>query len=349
MRNLLKIGDETIAPGEHKLIKLPLPELYVHSSISMPVQVIHGRKPGPRLFISAAIHGDEINGVEIIRRLLRTKYMKQMKGTLLAVPVVNVFGFISQARYLPDRRDLNRAFPGSAKGSMASRIAHTFMKEIVTGCTHGIDLHTGTVGRENFPHIRAKVVDASETEKMAKAFGIPVILNAEFRDGSLRQAVFDYNIPVLLYESGEALRFDEISIRAGVRGIIGVMSHIGMLPSRRGKKEPTQPLIAKSSVWVRAPHSGILRSVLPLGGKVEKDETLAVISHPFGLQEYEVKSTASGIIIGEGNLPLVHEGEALFNIASFSKPKNIEEIVDNFHDQIDPLTTKGPSGEPPII
>jgi len=153
----------------------------------------------------------------------------------------------------------------------------------------------------------------------------------------------------LIYESGEALRFEEISIRAGVKGIIRVMGHIGMLPPVKGFKKHSEPLIAESSVWVRAPHSGILRSVVQLGSKVEKDDTLAVISHPFGLHEYEVKSTAPGIIIGKSNLPLIHEGEALFNIASVSKPKKIKEIVDNFHGQIDPLTTKSPSGEPPIV
>ncbi len=349
MADTILLGDVRIAAGEQKFIDLPLPTLYSHSPVSLPVKVINGRRPGPVLFVSAAIHGDEINGVEIIRRLLNFKQIKNIKGALIAVPVVNVYGFLSQSRYLPDRRDLNRSFPGSETGSMAARLAYTFMQEIVSQCTHGIDLHTGAIGRENLPQIRAKVLDDLETRQMACAFGMPVILNAELRDGSLREAVAEHNIPVLLYEAGEALRFDELAIRAGVKGVLNVMRHIGMLPKRKPNKNLSEPLIVKVSQWVRAPQSGILRAIRPLGAQVAKDDIIGWIADPFGNREEEVQASVSGIIIGKTNLPLVHEGEALFNIARFTEPDDAAESVEVFQEEHDPLNDELPNNEPVIV
>ncbi len=349
MADAFQLGDFSVAPGQQTSIDLPLPSLYSHSPISMPVHVINGRRDGPVLFVSAAVHGDEINGVEIIRRLLQTKQIKRIKGTLIAVPVVNVYGFVTQSRYLPDRRDLNRSFPGSEKGSMAGRLAYTFMQEIVSKCTHGIDLHTGTVGRANLPQIRAKVIDAPEVYAMAQAFGAPVILNAEFRDGSLREAVNEFGIPVLLYEAGEALRFDEVSIRAGVKGVMRVMRHLGMLSSSRYSKQLKETLIAKSSQWVRAPQSGILRAIAPLGARVQEGEKIGWVANPFGAEEEAVKATVSGIIVGKTNLPLVHEGEALFHIARFDELGEVVESVETFQDEHDPLTDEGLASQEPVI
>ncbi len=345
----IQLGEISIAPGEQKTLELPLPTLYSHSPVFLPVHVINGRRPGPVLFICGAIHGDEINGVEIIRRLLKNKLLARMKGALIAIPVVNVYGFVNRSRYLPDRRDLNRSFPGSENGSMASRLAHTFMQEIVMQCSHGIDLHTGTVGRENLPHIRAKVIDSPETAQMAKAFATPVIINAEMRDGSLRQAVTEHQIPTLLYEAGEALRFDEVAIRAGVKGIMRVMRHLGMLAKTRKVKPQPEPLISSSSLWVRAPQSGILRTIVGLGANVLENEVLGWVADPFGQLEEEVLASTSGIIIGKTNLPLVHEGEALFHIAQFEEPDSAAVSVEAFQDEHDPMTGKKMDGEPAII
>ncbi len=346
----ITLGGITVAPGEQRAIEIQLPELYSHSPVYMPVSVVNGKRRGPVLFISAAIHGDEINGVEIIRRLLRKRYISKIRGTLIAVPVVNVYGFITQSRYLPDRRDLNRSFPGSDKGSMAARLAHTFLQEIVSHCTHGIDLHTGASGRENLPQIRAKVIEAPATEAMARAFAAPVILNSELRDGSLRETVAD-EIPILLYEAGEALRFNEVAIRAGVKGIVRVMRHLGMLPAtRKPRHTPPEPLVALSSQWVRAPQSGILRTIVPLGGRVNREEVIGWVSDPFGKEELPVKASASGIVIGRTNLPLVHEGEALFHIARFRQPDTAAESVEYFQEQNDPSYDTGPAAdEPPIL
>ena len=325
MSNSIIIGEIEIKPGEKKTINLPLPDLYTSSNIDMPVHIINGREAGPTVFISAAMHGNEINGVEIIHRLIKSNEMKNLKGTLIAVPVVNVYGFIAQSRYLPDRRDLNRSFPGSGKGSMASRLAHLFMHEIVRKCTHGIDLHTGAIGRTNLPQIRAQLDLGMEIKKMACAFGAPVVMDSKkLLDGSLRKAASKHNIPILLYEAGEALRFDEMSIKIGVSGVINVLQFLGMLTSEGSHCDISKkPLLATSSNWVRAPQSGILRAVAEVGTHVEEGEVIGIVSDPFGENEEQVLATACGIIIGRTKLPLVYEGEALFHIAHFHEPSGV--------------------------
>ena len=232
MRAPFVISDQRVVSGQRAIVDLELPKLNSHTHLSMPVHVVHGKKDGPCLFVSAAVHGDELNGVEIIRRLLEVKALSRLAGTLVAVPVVNVYGLIHQSRYLPDRRDLNRSFPGSAAGSLAGRVAHLFIDKIVRHCTHGIDLHTGAIHRTNLPQIRANL-DDQETERLARAFGVPVLLNATLRDGSLREAASELGIPMLLYEAGEGLRFDEVCIRAGLLGVLNVMRALAMLPASR--------------------------------------------------------------------------------------------------------------------
>lgn len=329
--NAIVIGDVSIEPGRRHYIDLPLPPLYTHTSVSMPVHVINGRNDGPVLFVSAAIHGDEINGIEIIRRLLKIKSLNRINGTLIAVPVVNVYGFVTQSRYLPDRRDLNRSFPGSERGTMASRLAETFMTEIADKSTHGIDFHTAAAGRDNLPQIRADLDSSSELLPMAMAFSPPVILDSSTRAGTLRAAVGDK--PVLLYEAGEALRFDELAIRAGVQGTLRVMRYLNMLPPSKKGERKYEPTIANDSVWMRAPQSGIIRSKLRLGAVVSQGDTLGVVADPFGVAEEAVISQVSGVLVGQSNLPLVHEGEALFHVACLSSTKSAARVVDEFHQE----------------
>lgn len=331
----ITIGGVTVAPGERRGLSLPAGMLHTHVPVQMPVWVINGRRPGPRLFISAAIHGDELNGIEIIRRI-RARPLTGLRGTLLLVPVVNVFGLLHHARNLPDRRDLNRSFPGSERGSLAARLAHLFMSEIVARCTHGIDLHTGAIHRSNLPQIRAQLDDA-ETRALALAFGAPVVLDSRLRDGSLREAAAERGIPTLIYEAGEALRFDEMSIRMGVAGIIEVMRRLGML-RRKTPHRPRdhKPVVADSSHWVRAPEGGILRSGLRLGQRVAVGELLGRVSDPFGAHEVAVTATHAGIVIGCNSLPLVNEGDALFHIARMERPgeayATVEAIAEAFRD-----------------
>jgi len=348
MRDPFEIGGFLIQAGERCDIQLPIPNLYTNTALTLPVKVIHSKSPGPVFFISAAIHGDEINGVEIIRRLLNVKSLSRLKGTLVAIPVVNIFGFINQSRYLPDRRDLNRSFPGSVKGSLASRMANLFLEEIVSKCTHGIDLHTGAIHRDNLPQVRA-FLDDEITENMARAFTSPVILNTNIVEGSLRSAVENMGVSVIVYEAGEALRFNEVAIRAGVKGIISVMRELSMLPKLKRKSKIVEPVVATSSEWIRAPQSGILRSITPLGAKVAKNDVLGIISDPFGVEEKDIISVNDGIIIGKSNIPLVNEGEALFHIARFKSPDTAADNVEEFQQEHDPETDKRLPAEPPII
>jgi hypothetical protein len=267
--------------------------------------------------LSGAVHGDEINGVEIIRRVLKLPVMKRLRGSLVAVPIVNVHGFINHSRYLPDRRDLNRSFPGSETGSLTARVANIFLQEIVHKCTHGIDLHTAAIHRDNLAQVRGNL-DNPEIARMAQAFGAPVILNGALVEGSLRKLASEAGVHTLLYEAGEALRFNEDCIRRGVRGIVAVMRELGMLPRAENAKPP-RTLVVRSSTWIRAPQSGILRARASLGTQVRQGDCLGVVADPFGEREVEVASSTTGIIIGCTNLPLVQEGDALFHIARFTR------------------------------
>lgn len=330
LNKALTIGETTVKPGQRITINLPVADLYTSASLSMPVHVICGRRPGPVLFASAAIHGDELNGVEIIRRLLKRSALRSMRGTLLAIPIVNVHGFLYQSRYLPDRRDLNRSFPGSAKGSIASRLANTFFKQIVSNSDYGIDLHTGAINRSNLPQIRGNL-DDGKTLELAKSFGVPVIINANVRDGSLRGCAAELGMPVVTYEAGEALRFDEVSIRAGLRGVLAIMRQIGMLPAGSLRKEQVTPVLANSTSWVRAPCSGIVNTNIRLGNSVIKGQRMAIISDPMGDTEEVMIAPFDGIVIGRSNLPLTHEGDALFNLATFKSVTVAGDTVEEFN------------------
>lgn len=339
----ITVGGTEVKPGTRMVVNLPVADLYTATSLHMPVQVVCGRKAGPVVFISAAIHGDELNGVEIIRRLLRLKALRSLRGTLLAVPVVNVHGFLAQSRYLPDRRDLNRSFPGSPQGSIAARLAHSFMNEVVLKAELGIDLHTGALDRSNLPQVRANV-DDERTLELAKVFGAPVVMGAAMRSGSLRACAAEKNIPVLIYEAGEALRFDEIAIKAGIRGIMRVLRELDMLPGGKTKVRHG-PVVATSSSWVRAPASGIVTNKALLGQRVNKSDPLALVTDPLGDRSQIVTSPMKGIIIGCSNLPLAHEGDALFHIASFENVTRAENAVEEMNIIHDPTLGRAVESE----
>ena len=347
MNEPLIIAGQEIKPGSRQIVDFPLPPLSAHSELDIPVHVIRGKKDGPCLLVCAALHGDEINGIEIIRRLVGLKSISRLSGTLIAVPIVNIYGFIHMSRYLPDRRDLNRSFPGSEKGSLAARLAHRFMQEVVSKSTHGIDLHTAAVHRDNFPQIRANL-DDDETLRLAEAFRAPLIIDAALRPGTIREAAVARDIPWLVYEAGEALRFDEVSIRAGVRGIVNVMREIGMLAKKRSSAA-LMPRTVKSNFWIRAPQSGISRLTVKLGAQVNKDDVLGYVSDPYGENETPVIAPNTGIIIGRTNLPLVHEGDALVHLARFRNTDTASEAVDQFQSELDPEENESVSGTDPII
>jgi predicted deacylase len=313
-----ELGGSTVAPGQRRQIDLPVGRLATRTMLSMPVTVVHGAAPGPRLWLSAAIHGDELNGVEIVRRVLEKLDPQMLAGSLVAVPIVNVFGFIHQSRYLPDRRDLNRSFPGSPRGSLAARLAHIFMSEVVSRCTHGVDLHTASHDRSNHPQIRADLDDL-ETRRCAHAFAAPLTIHARTRDASLRDAAAARGVPVLLYEAGEAMRFDRLAIATGVAGVLRLMEALGMVAS--GSAESAGPsLEIRESRWIRAARGGIARTELELGQRIRSGDSVAVISDAFGDSSYRIKAPADGIVIGINNNPLVNRGDALVHIGAVSAP-----------------------------
>jgi len=336
------IGGQEILPGTTTELELPVAKLYTDTEVNMPVSIHRGKKDGPTLLVCAAIHGDELNGIEIIRRLIKHKSLKMLRGTLIAVPIVNVHGVLNQSRYMPDRRDLNRSFPGSAKGSLAGRVANTFLTEIVSQCDYGIDLHTGAIHRSNIPQIRADL-DDEETRELAESFGVPVLLNSNLRDGSLREAAVASGTKILLYEAGQALRFDEVSIRAGLRGILRIMGKLGLIKARKSTRL-IEPYIAYNSAWVRANESGIVRDMKYIGDLVKKGDTLAEIGSPFGTVVDWVQANRDGIIIGKQNIPLVQEGDAMFHIAYFREnDEDVAEHIENLNESL--LPPEIPSGE----
>ncbi len=328
-----QLGNSLIAPGTRAVVDIPFGKLYTHTELNIGAHVVHGKRPGPVLLITAALHGDEINGVEICRRLLRLPKINSLKGTLVVVPIVNTYGFVQQSRYLPDRRDLNRSFPGSEKGSLGSRMAWQFTDRILKKCTHVIDLHTGAIHRSNLPQVRATSKDKVSL-KMAESFNAPIIIKAASRDGTMRGTANNLGIPIILYEAGEALRFDEQAIKIGVRGIINVMHSLGMLRSVK-RPEKTQSLFSKKSSWIRAEHDGIARYYYGLGQKVNQGDVLAHIYSPYSDFEVSVQAAFSGIIIGRNNLPLINEGEALFHIAEVSELEEAEKTIDAISDEVD--------------
>ncbi len=325
----MQFGHELVGPGERKRINLEVATLYDYTKINIPIEVIRGTEEGPTLFISAAIHGDEINGIEIIKRILQNPKINRIRGTLICIPVVNTFGFNNLSRYLPDRRDLNRCFPGSSRGSLGSRVASIFMREIVNKCSHGIDLHTGAIHRSNIPQIRASL-DNEVTKQLAHEFGTPIIINSSLRDGSLREAARKKKVNILLFEGGEALRFEEDVIKSGLKGCLSIMRSIGMLPQKiKKKKKPKKATthVAESSHWIRAPHSGSVKQIKKLGDEVMVGEILAIISDTFGNNPYNVRAKASGIIIGMSTIPLVNKGDAMVHIALFKDSSQVSDIL----------------------
>jgi uncharacterized protein len=320
----ITVGGANVAPGKRHRVELPTARLATGSAMSVPVEVVHGRRPGPRIWLSGAVHGDELNGIEIIRRVLDELRPGRLRGTVLAVPIVNVFGFITESRYLPDRRDLNRSFPGSPRGSLASRLAHIFMTEVVEGCDYGIDLHTGTNARTNLPQIRGNLSDP-ETLELARVFGAGISIHATLRDGSLRAAARARGARVLVYEGGEAGRFGREEVERGVGGVLRVAKALGMIEKAPPpRKRPPESL---ETTWIRAGRSGLFHLEVEPGDRVRKGDRLGVIRDAFGDRVLNVKSRADGIVIGLTRHPLVNRGDALVHVAKVTDRDPLEVLA----------------------
>jgi len=330
----LQICNEIIHPGENLSLALPLPEFFSCAPMYMPIKVIHGKHAGPCLLVTAAMHGNELNGTEIINRLLKLKSLKHLRGTLIAVPVLNVYGLVNRSRYLPGGMELDRCFPGSKNGTHAARMAHIFVTEIFSKADMCIDLQTGFMNYTNLPQIYVNFESEKEKE-LASAFNAPVISNMDCEKGMLRTYAKKEGKPFLVYEAGEAMRFNENAIKAGVNGVLNIIRKIDMLPERSLKKENSlKSFFAEKNIWVRSPTSGISRTKCNLGKAVKKGEILCSIQDPFGATDsVNVKSPADAIIVGKNNLPLTHEGEGLFQLAVFDKMVKAASQFENWHEK----------------
>jgi len=327
-----------VPAGSRATVDLPISLLSTHTPMALPVHVVHGRRDGPTLFVSAAVHGDEIIGIEVVRRLLKLSSIRNIRGTLLCIPVVNVFGLISHSRYLPDRRDLNRSFPGSENGSLAGQLAHVFLKEIVSRSDFGIDIHSAAIHRSNLPQIRVSP-DQPRAMELAEAFSPPAIITSPLRDGSLRRAAREAGVDVLVYEAGEALRFDEVAVRVGVKGILRVMHHLGMIRSSRARPSNLASVHSSSTYWIRAPQGGIVRSTKSLGGRVDVGDIIGYVADPMGETESPIEARKAGIVIGLTNMPVVNRGDALFHVAEPIKLGTAQQRIEQLETEIleDPL------------
>jgi predicted deacylase len=313
----ITVGGVTVKPGRKVQIELPFARVVTGATESLPVKVINGRSAGPNIWLSGTIHGDELNGLQIIRRVLKDLDAKTLRGAVIAVPIVNPLGFINQSRYLPDRRDLNRSFPGSARGSTAARLAHLFMDQIVDQCTVGLDLHTASNHRINHPQIRANLDDTT-TLHLARAFGAPFSIHARLRDGSLRQAAAERGKTVLLYEAGQAHRFDDDAVETGVTGVMRTLRSMGMIDARLPRVRPTR--LIRRTRWVRARRGGIADLEVRLGEHVTKGQRLASISDAFGMRPTLVRASETGWVIARSLRPLVNSGDSLVHIGAAEGP-----------------------------
>jgi predicted deacylase len=331
------LGGHAVAPGARRRVVLPVSTLPDHTPVGMEIEVINGRRAGPVVFVSAGVHGDEVIGVEILRRLLRAPQLDRLRGTLMAIPVVNSFGFLTRSRYLPDRRDLNRCFPGSETGSLGARLAYQFLHDVVLHCDFGIDLHSAAVHRTNLPQIRINAGEARLGD-LAEAFGAPVVLISPLREGSMRGEAARLGVPVMLYEAGEGLRFDEMAVRAGVAGILRVLRTAGMVPGRGIAPARHAPYLCRASKWLRAPAGGLLRMYRAEGERVEAGDVLAAVADPFGDAEVELVAPEDGLLIGRAVLPVVNEGDAVFHLAAIA-PRAADTVVGELAAQLesDPL------------
>jgi predicted deacylase len=315
-RRDIVIAGRVIQPGETQEILLKISEFYTAQPVNIPVTVMRGAEEGHRVFLTAAIHGDELNGVEIVRNVIQGLDHLKIRGTLMCLPVVNRMGFLNHSRYLPDRRDLNRHFPGDGEGSSADRIAEILFRQIVSNADYGIDFHTAAVGRTNLPHIRAEM-DNEEIRRMAKAFGTEVIVDLPGHPKSLRAAAVAAGVPTILYEGGETFKFQRKEIRKGINGVYNVLSLLGMIPTPI--KEPRVQVTVKRTEWVRAEKGGILDLYAAPGDLVYEKEVLGAIENPFGREVSSVPAPFTGLILGTTTRPMVNPGDAMCHVVKLDK------------------------------
>lgn len=312
MTDVVEIGGQKVAKGEDRLIHLSVARLPTYTNIDLPIRVIRGSKKGPVLLLSGGLHGDEINGIEIVRRMIHKEMVIPEAGTVIAIPLMNVYGFIQNVRGVPDGKDINRSFPGVKGGSLAKLLAYTIMNEIIPKIDYGIDFHTGGASRTNYPQIRC-VFDIEKNVELARAFAPPVILHSGLIEKSFRKAAYKKGKHILVYETGESLRLDDKGIEIAINGTLRVMKYLGMRSEAPAAVYETH--IYSKSNWVRARYAGIFRSKVECGARVDKRQMLGSITDPFGNESFRIVSKHEGRVIGLNNNPVVHKGDAIFHIA----------------------------------
>ncbi|MDX1585696.1 MAG: succinylglutamate desuccinylase/aspartoacylase family protein [Balneolaceae bacterium] len=317
MPETITINKKKIGLGEHQEIFLKIARLPTYTTINLPVNVYRGDEDGPVLLLTGGLHGDEINGIEIIRRLINRDLIKPDRGTVIAIPLVNVYGFIQNVRGLPDGKDINRSFPGSRSGSLAKLLAYTLMNEIIPQIDYGIDFHTGGSSRANYPQIRC-TFDIDRNRELAEAFAPPIVVNSSLINKSFRKAAKNKGKHILVYEAGESMRYDEAGIEEGVNGTLRLMKYLEMIQSAPA---PNETQFFNKSAWVRAKYAGLFSSKVELGEEVKKRQVLGHINDPYGKEWFKSISPHNGRIIGLNYSPVVHKGDAVIHLAYNQKIK----------------------------
>lgn len=311
-RKNIHINDQLIKAGERKVINLQIARLIAGTEIDLPIHVFRSKKPGPVILLSGGLHGDEINGIEIIRRMIDSKLFNKLKcGSVIAIPVMNIYGFLNFSREVPDGKDINRSFPGNKKGSLAARVAYNLTRTVLQEIDYGVDFHTGGANRTNFPQIRY-APDDPKAKELATIFNAPISLASGMIDKSIRKQAYQMKKSIIVYEGGESMRFDERAIEEGIKGAKKILKHFGMIHEDLSV-QPSYDFT--ESMWVRARNSGMVRLEKESGQFIEEGEVLAVITDPFGNFRTKMKAKTAGFIIGHNNSPLVNQGDALFHVA----------------------------------
>jgi len=306
-----KILGREIKKGESAFLELEVAKQHTRNSLKIPIIIERAKREGPTLLLMGGVHGDEVNGVAVVRDIILKNYNKPRKGTVICIPVFNVFGYLNMSRKFPDGRDLNRVFPGSAKGSLASQFANAFTREIAPLVDYILDFHTGGADRENFPNIRC-VIQEPETVALAKVFGAPFIVNSAYIPKSIRYTMYKMGKKILLFEGGKSLSLDKSVIDAGVEGALNVMKYLGMQKGNLRSRHKT--IIISKSKWIRAPHSGMFESRIKNGIWVSRRTILGRITDPYGEFEKSISAPFDGYVIGLNTAPIVHKGDALFHV-----------------------------------
>ncbi|WP_132704675.1 succinylglutamate desuccinylase/aspartoacylase family protein [Winogradskyella wandonensis] len=315
-QEVLDILGKKVALGQSATVSFNVAKLHTQNTIDVPIIIERSKKPGPTVLITAGIHGDEVNGVEIVRQIISKGINKPKKGTIICVPVINAFGFIHMDRLFPDGRDLNRVFPGSKKGSLASRVAHKLMTEIVPHADLILDFHTGGSDRFNSAHIRI-VKGELVLDELAQVFGAPFIFYSKNLNKSFRNSCYKLGIPMLLFEGGKSFHIDNTITNTGVNGVKRVLHHLEMLNRKFKVSRPKKDVIKiDESKWVRAKYSGMFRPTISVNTKVEKGDVIGNITDPYGSFNHFVKAPNSGYVFNVNESPIIYQGDAIFHIST---------------------------------